>query len=91
MYYYYWNRHNDNGNPNQMGPMEFATVRNNVYKICVTSVDGLGHPLPNPDGTQPDDPDPINPNHPDEKADVYLGVSVKILPWVVRQNDVTFP
>lgn len=91
MYYYYWNRHNDNGNPNQMGPMEFATVRNNVYKICVTSVDGLGHPLPNPDGTQPDDPDPINPNHPDEKADVYLSVSVKILPWVVRQNDVTFP
>ena len=30
MYYCYWNRHNDNNDPNLMGPMEFAVVRNNV-------------------------------------------------------------
>ncbi|MDE5638842.1 MAG: hypothetical protein K2I47_03460, partial [Odoribacter sp.] len=31
-YYFYWNRHNNNGRNGVMGPMEFAVVRNNVYK-----------------------------------------------------------
>ncbi|MCI5481945.1 MAG: Mfa1 family fimbria major subunit, partial [Bacteroidales bacterium] len=34
-YYYYWNRHNDNLNNNEMDVMEFAVVRNNVYKLAV--------------------------------------------------------
>ena len=57
--YYYWNRHNDNNNNGSMGPMEFAVVRNNVYKLSVTGVDKFGHPT-DPD----DDPDPENPEDP---------------------------
>lgn len=83
--YYYWNRHNDNKNNGSMGPMEFAVVRNNVYKLSVTGVDKFGHP------TDPkDDPDPENPEDPDEEDDVYFKVAVEVLPWVVRINDIEF-
>lgn len=83
--YYYWNRHNDNNNNGSMGPMEFAVVRNNVYKLSVTGVNKFGHPT-NPD----DDPDPENPEDPDEEDDVYFKVAVEVLPWVVRINDIKF-
>ena len=82
-YYTYWNRHNDNG-PDKltvMGPMEFATVRNNVYKIKVNTVNRLGHP-----GQPGDDPDPEDPGTPDEEDHLYLSVECKILPWEVRMN-----
>lgn len=83
--YYYWNRHNDNNNNGSMGPMEFAVVRNNVYKLSVTGVNKFGHPT-NPG----DDPDPENPEDPDEEDDVYFKVAVEVLPWVVRINDIKF-
>lgn len=84
-YYYYWNRHNDNGDPDAMGEMEFAVVRNNVYKLAVTSIKKLGHPrIPEND---PDDP---KPDTPDEKSDLYMTVSVQVLPWVVRVNNIEF-
>lgn len=86
MYYPYWNRHNDNGNNSMMGHMEFQVVRNNIYKLCVTAINGLGHP------TKPgNDPDPFNPENPDEKEDVFFEVDVQVLNWVVRVNDITFP
>lgn len=84
-YYYYWNRHNDNGKPAIMGPMEFAVVRNNVYKLAVTSISRLGHPR-----ISENDPDPKDPEDPDEEGDVYLSVSVEVLPWVVRINNIEF-
>lgn len=83
--YYYWNRHNDNKNNGSMGPMEFAVVRNNVYKLSVTGVNKFGHPT-DPD----DDPDPENPEDPDEEDDVYFKVAVEVLSWVVRINDIEF-
>lgn len=83
--YYYWNRHNDNDNNGSMGPMEFAVVRNNVYKLSVTGVNKFGHPT-NPG----DDPDPEHPEDPDEEDDVYFKVAVEVLPWVVRINDIEF-
>ncbi len=86
-YYYYWNRHNDNNNDDEMGVMEFAVVRNNVYKLSVTEVNKFGHPTPGGDDPDPDEPDP---NDPDETQNVYLKVEVEILPWVVRVNDITF-
>ena len=87
-YYYYWNRHNDNGNNAEMGPMEFAVVRNNVYKLCVDKIAKFGHPDP----TDPDnpDPDPVDPNDPDEELNYYFNVTVKVLPWVVRVNHIEF-
>lgn len=87
-YYYYWNRHNDNGNNTSMGPMEFAVVRNNVYKLCVDKIAKFGHP--NPDDTDPIDPDPENPDDPDESINYYFTVTVKVLPWVVRVNHIEF-
>ena len=46
-----------------MAPMEFAVVRNNVYKLAVTNISRLGHP-------RISDNDPDNPGH-DTHLDVY--------------------
>lgn len=83
--YNYWNRHNDNGKNNEMGIMEFGVVRNNVYKLAVTSIKRLGHPI-----DPKNDPDPVDPEDPDEKAELYMTVSVRVLPWTVRKNNITF-
>ena len=84
-YYFYWNRHNDNGKAGLMGVMEFATVRNNVYKLAVTKIEKFGHPR-----NKDDDPDPVEPEDPDEEPTRYIQVDVDVLPWVVRVNDITF-
>lgn len=86
-YYYYWNRHNDNNKPYEMGAMEFAVVRNNVYKLCVDNIVRFGHPTPG--GNDPD-PDPELPQEPDESVNYYFNVTVKVLPWVVRVNHIEF-
>lgn len=84
-YYYYWNRHNDNGIPGVMGPMEFAVVRNNVYKLSVDKISRLGHPrIPG------NDPDKPTPGTPDESDEIYLDVKVAIVPWAVRLNSIEF-
>ena len=92
--YYYWNRHNDNLDPYTMGIMEFAVVRNNVYKLAVDKIKRFGHPTP-PDPTNPDpdpepDPDPVDPDDPDESVNYYFNVTVKVLPWTVRINNIEF-
>ncbi len=84
-YYYYWNRHNDNQLPGTMGTMEFGTVRNNVYKLAVTNIRKLGHPR-----ISDNDPDPTDPEDPDENGDLFITVSVEVLPWVVRENNIEF-
>ena len=84
-YYYYWNRHNDNGIPGVMGPMEFDVVRNNVYKLSVDKISRLGHPrLPD------NDPEKPTPGTPDESDQIYLDVRVTIVPWAVRLNSIQF-
>ena len=93
-YYYYWNRHNDNLDNKLMGIMEFAVVRNNVYKLAVNSINRFGHPTP-PDPSNPDpdpepDPDPVDPDDPDESVNYYFNVTVKVLPWTVRINNIEF-
>lgn len=86
-YYYYWNRHNDNGNNTAMGKMEFAVVRNNVYKLCVDEIGKYGHPTPGGDDPDPDKP---TPEDPDEEGEYYFKVTAKVLPWVVRVNHIEF-
>ena len=66
-YYTYWIRHIDNQNNTEMGPMEFAVVRNNYYQMEINSVKGIGD-------YKPIDP---NPETPDEEVDSYLDVKVK--------------
>lgn len=80
-YYIYRNRHNDNDRTDLMGPMEFAVVRNNVYKIDVSTINDFGH-TKNPDK----DPDPEDPETPDEPNKAYFRLQVRVLPWVVRIN-----
>lgn len=71
-YYTYWIRHLDNYNPTVMGVMEFAVVRNNLYRILITNVSGLGYQ------------DPIvNPDTPDE-GETYLKAVLNVKPWIVR-------
>ena len=71
-----------------MGNMEFAVVRNNVYKLCVDKIAKFGHPDPK-DPKNPD-PDPEDPTDPDESLNYYFNVTVKVLPWVVRVNHIEF-
>ncbi len=80
-YYIYRNRHNDNQSSWMMGPMEFAVVRNNIYKIDVQNILEFGHTK-----YSKDDPDPEDPNTPDEPNKAYFRLQVRVLPWVVRVN-----
>lgn len=79
MFYFYYNRHESNGNNSQMGVNEFGVVRNNVYKLQVTTCGSLG---------EPDFPE--NPDHPDEEENAYFTVSCHVMPWTVRINNIEF-
>lgn len=83
MVYLYWNRHNDNKNNTENGVMEFATVRNNVYKLAVEEITKLGYPFGEVDDTPPGDTKV-------EQEEVFFKVRVKVLPWVVRKNAIEF-
>lgn len=73
-YYKYWIRHLDNDNPTVMGTMEFGIVRNNLYRMKVTGISGLGS------GKIIDDPD-----DPDED-ETFIKVLLNVKPWIVRDN-----
>lgn len=45
-YYTWWIRHSNDGDDNKNGTMEYAIVRNNIYKLDVISISGLGTPIP---------------------------------------------
>jgi len=78
-YYKYWIRHLDNHDNNLMGVMEFAIVRNNYYRMLVTSVKDLGY-----SGKAIIEP---NPDIPDE-GEARLKVVLNVKPWVQRKIDV---
>lgn len=77
IYYNYYIRHNDNGNPRVSGPMEFAIVRDNVYKLKVKAINHYGTP------EQPV-PQPV----PIEDEEVYLQVTTEVLPWKLEEVEV---
>ncbi len=76
-YYKYWIRHEDNNRPTEMGVMEFAVVRNNLYRLYVTGVSDLGD---GNDGTINVDPD-----IPDE-GEASLQVDLIVKPWIIREQ-----
>lgn len=49
-YYIWWLRHSDNDDDTTNGIMEYAVVRNNIYKLNVTGVSSLGGDIPNVEG-----------------------------------------
>lgn len=77
-YYPYWIRHANNGNDETMGIMEFCIVRNNVYRLSVTGIDGLGMADPFDDANKPDE---------GEEEGYYLKVELYVHDWVVRENE----
>lgn len=81
MYYFYYNRHNNNGKDTQMGNNEFGVVRNNVYKLAVTKIGSFG---------DPDIPEENDKDDPDENENAYFTVSCYVMPWTVRVNDISF-
>ena len=45
-YYVWWLRHSNDGNDETNGVMEYAVVRNNIYKVSVNSIYSLGGDIP---------------------------------------------
>ena len=45
-YYIWWLRHSNDGNDETNGVMEYAIVRNNIYKVSVNSIYSLGGDIP---------------------------------------------
>lgn len=75
-YYQYWIRHANNGDNDNMGIMEFAIVRNNIYKISVSAIEGLGMP-------DPFDGEDVK----DENGSLFLKVNLYVKDWVIRNNE----
>lgn len=61
---------------------EYGVVRNHVYKLTLSSIQGLGVPVVNPD-------EPIIPEHPEDKL-FYVGAKVRILKWRIVNQTVDF-
>lgn len=48
-YYTWWVRHSNDNNDDTKGIMEYAIVRNNIYKLTVNSIYSLGNDVPGED------------------------------------------
>lgn len=62
-------------NGGTMGVMEFGIVRNNIYSVMITNVEGLGTGKPD-----------VDPGV-DDKYKAYLTVDFEIYPWIVRDQN----
>ena len=49
-YYVWWLRHSNDGDDETNGVMEYAVVRNNIYKVNVNSIYSLGGDIPDNEG-----------------------------------------
>lgn len=79
--YYYSTeiKHFDNGNDTSKGIMEFAIMRNNIYSLSITGINDIGDPFIDPT------PSPDN-----ESEMAAMRIQAKIMPWIVRYNDIEF-
>jgi hypothetical protein len=74
-----WKEGNDTyGENNQKWLGRYGVLRNNWYELTVNSVSGPGYP---------DIPE-VKPTDPDDEDTKYINVSVKILSWAKRSQDV---
>ena len=76
-YYPYWIKHIPSDDVAE-DVMEFGIVRNNVYKVTVTGIQGVGK-----DGVTEDI---ITDTETDDPTTVLLNVKLSIKPWTVRAN-----
>lgn len=82
-YYFYWIRHNLAESIGTVYPMEYAVVRNNVYKLSIQSIRRFGHPR-----LSSHDTDPMTVNTPCEKSELYMTVDVRVADWVTRESSI---
>ena len=75
-YYPYWIKHLPSDTAEDV--MEFGIVRNNVYQVTVTGIQGVGK-----DGVTENI---ITDTETDDPTTVLLNVKLSIKPWVVRTN-----
>lgn len=100
--YYVWRvRHSNDDNDGAKGIMEYAIVRNNIYRLLVSSIYGLGDevPFPDPDGEDPVDPNPDpdpdpNPDpdpdpgpDPDPDPDPNIEIIVTVEDWTQMKGE----
>ena len=69
-------KHFDDGDPETIGIMEYAIMRNNIYSLGVKSIQDIGDATLN-----------LTPNTPISDIRAYVDLEVSILPWIVRFND----
>ena len=69
-------KHFDDGDPETIGIMEYAIMRNNIYSLGVKSIQDIGDATLN-----------LTPNTPISDIRAYVDLEVTILPWIVRFND----
>ena len=69
-------KHFDDGDPETIGVMEYAIMRNNIYSLGVKSIQDIGDATLN-----------LTPNTPISDIRAYVDLEVTILPWIVRFND----
>jgi hypothetical protein len=66
------------GSENEKFLGRYGVLRNNWYELSVNKVSGLGYPkVPE-----------VKPDLPDDENDQYISVSVKILSWAKRSQEV---
>ena len=75
-------KHFDDGDDTK-GVMEYAIMRNNIYSLAVESVDKFGF-------SSIDLESGVLEDSGTEQEKVYLTMQAKILPWIVRFNDIEF-
>lgn len=73
-----WNSGESYGDNNLKYLGRYGMLRNNWYELDVQSVSGPGYP----------DVPEVKPNTPDDEDDKYIKVSVKILDWAKRSQNV---
>jgi len=66
------------GSENEKFLGRYGVLRNNWYELSVNKVSGLGYP----------DVPEVKPTLPDDENDQYISVSVKILSWAKRSQNV---
>ena len=73
-----WNAGEAYGTANDKYLGRYGVLRNNWYELSVNSVSGLGYP----------DVPEVKPTLPDDENDQYISVSVKILSWAKRSQNI---
>lgn len=76
---YYYTTIKHLGNSGKVG--EYGVVRNHVYKVAITDIQGFGTPVYDPD----EDIDPVKPT--DDAS--YLAAKINILSWRIVSSSVT--